>query len=206
MATDGAPGRSRTYDLSLRRRLLYPLSYWGGPGGHSCWKRPLPVGILSADGGCDECGPLSGSAVDGAHGPIRGSCGIPAGRPPGPIQERYSLTIEWPTRRRDHSIVREYPRAARQRAPMAGRRPSVDPRTKQERPISCKGSTSAPPPGGREVLRCCCSISRASPGLPMSGLRVKRLLRGRSDQHGRRDVPARLRGARPRGSRSRHAC
>jgi hypothetical protein len=24
-----APGRSRTYDLSLRRRLLYPLSYWG---------------------------------------------------------------------------------------------------------------------------------------------------------------------------------
>src|SRR5690349_106006 len=25
----GAPGRSRTCDLSLRRRLLYPLSYWG---------------------------------------------------------------------------------------------------------------------------------------------------------------------------------
>ena len=25
-----APGRSRTCDLSLRRRLLYPLSYWGG--------------------------------------------------------------------------------------------------------------------------------------------------------------------------------
>jgi hypothetical protein len=24
-----APGRSRTCDLSLRRRLLYPLSYWG---------------------------------------------------------------------------------------------------------------------------------------------------------------------------------
>ena len=27
----GAPGRSRTCDLSLRRRLLYPLSYWGAP-------------------------------------------------------------------------------------------------------------------------------------------------------------------------------
>ena len=26
----GAPGQSRTGDLSLRRRLLYPLSYWGG--------------------------------------------------------------------------------------------------------------------------------------------------------------------------------
>ena len=25
----GAPGQSRTGDLSLRRRLLYPLSYWG---------------------------------------------------------------------------------------------------------------------------------------------------------------------------------
>jgi hypothetical protein len=25
-----APGQSRTGDLSLRRRLLYPLSYWGG--------------------------------------------------------------------------------------------------------------------------------------------------------------------------------
>lgn len=25
----GAPGKSRTCDLSLRRRLLYPLSYWG---------------------------------------------------------------------------------------------------------------------------------------------------------------------------------
>src|SRR3954467_12591535 len=24
-----APGQSRTGDLSLRRRLLYPLSYWG---------------------------------------------------------------------------------------------------------------------------------------------------------------------------------
>ncbi|GAB3777225.1 hypothetical protein GCM10027601_00570 [Nocardioides ungokensis] len=29
----GAPGRSRTCDLSLRRRLLYPLSYWGGTTG-----------------------------------------------------------------------------------------------------------------------------------------------------------------------------
>ena len=28
----GAPGASRTRDLSLRRRLLYPLSYWGGAG------------------------------------------------------------------------------------------------------------------------------------------------------------------------------
>src|SRR6476619_6526564 len=28
-----APGRSRTCDLSLRRRLLYPLSYWGGTTG-----------------------------------------------------------------------------------------------------------------------------------------------------------------------------
>src|SRR3954451_3547318 len=27
--TGGAPGQSRTGDLSLRRRLLYPLSYWG---------------------------------------------------------------------------------------------------------------------------------------------------------------------------------
>ena len=29
-ASVGAPGRSRTCDLSLRRRLLYPLRYWGG--------------------------------------------------------------------------------------------------------------------------------------------------------------------------------
>ncbi|GAA4738473.1 hypothetical protein GCM10023350_23410 [Nocardioides endophyticus] len=29
LRTLSAPGRSRTYDLSLRRRLLYPLSYWG---------------------------------------------------------------------------------------------------------------------------------------------------------------------------------
>ena len=27
--SSGAPGKSRTCDLSLRRRLLYPLSYWG---------------------------------------------------------------------------------------------------------------------------------------------------------------------------------
>jgi hypothetical protein len=25
----GTPGRNRTCDLPLRRRLLYPLSYWG---------------------------------------------------------------------------------------------------------------------------------------------------------------------------------
>lgn len=25
----GTPGRNRTCDLSLRRRVLYPLSYWG---------------------------------------------------------------------------------------------------------------------------------------------------------------------------------
>ena len=36
-----APGQSRTGDLSLRRRLLYPLSYWGGPYTHSCWKPVL---------------------------------------------------------------------------------------------------------------------------------------------------------------------
>ncbi len=34
----GAPGQSRTGDLSLRRRLLYPLSYWGGTCGLACGK------------------------------------------------------------------------------------------------------------------------------------------------------------------------
>ncbi len=32
-ACQGAPGRNRTYGLPLRRRSLYPLSYWGGRGG-----------------------------------------------------------------------------------------------------------------------------------------------------------------------------
>ncbi len=48
----GAPGQSRTGDLSLRRRLLYPLSYWGRcailPGPRSgC----VPVVLVSRDTG-----------------------------------------------------------------------------------------------------------------------------------------------------------
>ncbi len=35
-----APGRSRTCDLSLRRRLLYPLSYWGGAPREAGGRRP----------------------------------------------------------------------------------------------------------------------------------------------------------------------
>ena len=38
----GAPGRSRTCDLSLRRRLLYPLSYGGGTYGIPCRKPAGP--------------------------------------------------------------------------------------------------------------------------------------------------------------------
>lgn len=37
-----APGRSRTCDLSLRRRLLYPLSYWG-----SMRVRPIILGAVT---------------------------------------------------------------------------------------------------------------------------------------------------------------
>ena len=39
----GTPGRNRTCDLSLRRRLLYPLSYWGMKIG-----TPLRVSVTQA--------------------------------------------------------------------------------------------------------------------------------------------------------------
>ncbi|CAJ59576.1 hypothetical protein FRAAL0910 [Frankia alni ACN14a] len=45
-----APGRNRTYGLPLRRRSLYPLSYWGGRGIESTpWAilRP-PAGMPTA--------------------------------------------------------------------------------------------------------------------------------------------------------------
>ena len=55
----GAPGRSRTCDLSLRRRLLYPLSYWGGcgeTGGHPAtraaadtWRYRPVMAIICSD-------------------------------------------------------------------------------------------------------------------------------------------------------------
>lgn len=44
--TPGAPGQSRTGDLSLRRRLLYPLSYWGGTCGPTCEDSGTPIRSL----------------------------------------------------------------------------------------------------------------------------------------------------------------
>ena len=58
--TVSAPGRSRTCDLSLRRRLLYPLSYWGAGAVGVAARRPRH--ILS--------GPAGGPRTDQwyAHG------------------------------------------------------------------------------------------------------------------------------------------
>ena len=50
----GTPGRNRTCDLSLRRRVLYPLSYWGrvmAARPRGAWTNPTTVSSIS----CRHC-------------------------------------------------------------------------------------------------------------------------------------------------------
>lgn len=70
----GAPGKSRTCDLSLRRRLLYPLSYWGGGRilpRRRTWTQWPPVEDRLAGWPC--------SATSSPGSPDPGSADLPGG-------------------------------------------------------------------------------------------------------------------------------